>query len=188
MAGVIAAGCLISLTGCGADADSGQPGPGQPSVPAASPIPPVDNPRDVAAMAARTCELLTPQQAMGFGLDLPPLQLEGLFGTVSCEWGSSKRDLRVAISVFTNNPTLEIAYSQRQGRPFFELTDIAGYPTIATRSNADLPVCSVVVKPAELQSFTVTYDADKFNNNPQQSCGSGKQVAEVVLMNLPVKG
>lgn len=185
---MVMAGLLISLAGCGAEADSDQPRPAQQGVSAVSPIPQVDNPRDVAVMANRTCELLTTQQAAGFGLDLPPLQLEGLFGTVSCEWKNSGRDRRVAISVFTNNPTLEAAYSQRQGRPFLELTDIAGYPTIATRSDADLPVCSILVKPAERQSFTVTYDADEFDKNPQQACGVGKQVAETVLMNLPVKG
>jgi hypothetical protein len=33
----------------------------------------------------------------------------------------------------------------------------------------------------------VTYESDTFNNNPQQSCEVGKQVAAAVLMNLPLK-
>lgn len=157
----------------------------------ASPIPPVKNPRDVAAMARRTCELLTPQQAKGFDLDLPPQPSDGLFGTVYCVWTATTRDQRiikrVSISVFTNNPTLEVAYSKRQGFPFFQVTEIAGYPTIATRTNADLPSCDISVKPAERQSFSVSYDAETFNNNPQQSCEVGKQVAAAVVMNLPPK-
>ncbi len=191
VAGMIAAGSVIALAGCGGGTGAA-PEPVRPSPPqAASPIPLVKNPRDVAAMARRTCELLTPEQAKGFGLDLPPTPSDGLFGTLRCEWLSTTRERetlsQLDISVFTNNPTLEVAYSKRQGLPFFELTEIAGYPALVSRTNADLPFCDIDVKPAERQSVSVSYHSKLFNNNPQQSCEVGKQVAAAVLMNLPPK-
>lgn len=193
VATVVTVGCLILLAGCGADsAGGGSAGPGRPSPSfAVSPIPQVQNPRDVAAMARRTCELLTPRQAAGFGLDLPPMSSDGLFSTVYCAWRNTAPDRsgykRVAISIFTNNPTLEAVYNRRDGFASFELTAVGGYPATVTRSNADLPVCSVDVKPAELQSFTVTYESGEFDNDPQQACVVGKEVAKVVLRNLPPK-
>jgi hypothetical protein len=142
-------------------------------------------------MTQRPCELLTPQQATGFALDLPPKQMDGLFSTLECEWTSTTRERQllrfVHIRMFTNNPTLEVAYNQDRDRPFFELTEIFGYPALVSRSIADLAICDIDVKPAERQSVSVTYESKEFNNNPQQACEVGKQVAAVVLMNLPPK-
>ncbi|HEY3896695.1 MAG TPA: DUF3558 domain-containing protein [Pseudonocardiaceae bacterium] len=188
---VTACGIAILLAGCGTSPKTNpQPvGPGATNL--ESPIPAVKNPRDVTAMARRPCELLTTQQATKFGLDTPPEQLDGLFDTLRCKWTSTTRDRRIIrtvdISMFTNNPTLEVAYDQDRRRPFFDLIEIAGYPVIVTRPKADLPVCDIVIKPAERQSVTVSYDSDIFKNNPQQSCEVGKQVAAAVIMNLPLK-
>ncbi|MGH3883910.1 MAG: DUF3558 domain-containing protein [Pseudonocardiaceae bacterium] len=186
---VISASLVIVLAGCGTDTS---PVPVQPSpTEAASPIPPVKNPRDVTAMARRPCELLTTQQAARFGLDLPPKQRDGLFGTLECKWTSTTRERQLLRSVhvrmFTDNSTLEVAYRQDRDRPFFELTEITGYPALVSRSNADLPICDIDIKPSERQSVSVTYESKEFNNNPQQSCEVGKQVAAAVLMNLPPK-
>ncbi|MGH3719999.1 MAG: DUF3558 domain-containing protein [Pseudonocardiaceae bacterium] len=191
VASVVAASSVIVLAACGtgpgAPPEAVRPTPAQ----AASPIPPVANPRDVAVMARRTCELLTPQQATGFGLDLPPEQSDGLFGTVYCAWTNTTRDRRVirrvSIRVFTDNPTLEVAYNQDRGRPSFQLTEIAGYPTLVSRPLADEPICDIDVKPAERQSVAMTYESKEFKSNPQQACVVGKQVAAAVLMNLPLK-
>lgn len=186
---VIACGTAILLAGCGTSprTDPQRVGPGATKL--ASPIPTVKNPRDVTAMARRPCELLTTQQATKFGLDTPPEQLDGLFGTLRCKWTSTTRGQRifrtVDVSMFTNNPTLEAAYDQDRGRPFFDLTEIVGYPAIVTRPKADLPVCDIDVKPAERQSVTISYNSDTFDSNPQQSCVLAKQVAAAVIMNLP---
>lgn len=190
----VATSSAIMLAGChggtGPAPESGRPDPMQ----AVSPIPPVakKNARDVAAMARRPCELLTAEQATRFELDLPPDQLEGLLGTLRCEWTATTRDREtirtVDVSMFTNNPTLEAVYSRRQSYPFFELTEVSGYPAILTRTNADDPSCDIDVKPAERQSVSVGYRSKEFNNNPQQACEINKQVAAAVLMNLPPKG
>lgn len=158
----------------------------------ASPIPLVQNPRDVAPMARRACDLLTPQQASVFGLDLPPKQTDGLFGTTDCKWttvdheGTTVR--RVYVSMFTNNPTVEVAYAQRAGFAFFKLDLVNGYPSAITRSNADVPNCTFDVKTAERQSVTVTYDSEDLRSDPQRSCDVAKRVASAVLTNLPPKG
>jgi hypothetical protein len=191
VASVIACGSLIVLAGCGSGT-SAAPEPARLSpTQAASPIPPVTNPRDVTTLARRPCELLTSQQAVQFGLDLPPKQYDAALGDLGCKWTSATRDRRifrtVQIDTFTNNPTLEVAYSKRRGLPFFELTEIAGYPALVSRPLAHLPHCDIDVKLAERQSVSLSYRSDTFNNNPQQACEVGKQVAAAVLMNLPPK-
>jgi hypothetical protein len=132
------------------------------------------------------------QQARGFGLDFPPEQMDGFLNTFRCEWKTTIGDRRIIrtvfVSMFTNNPTLETSYTKNQSLPFFELTEIADYPTIVTRTNADLPSCDIDIKTAEHQSMTVIYESKEFNNNPQQACEVGKQVAEAMLMNIPLKG
>lgn len=110
-----------------------------------------------------------------------------------CAWTTTTNDLytvkRVSISVFTDNPTLEAAYNQDRGLPSFALTDIAGYPALVSRSNANSPSCDVDVKLAERQSVSINYESKEFDNNPQQSCVVAKQVAAVVvmMMNVPPK-
>ena len=193
LASLVAAGSVLMAAGCGGAGEA--PAPVQPSQPpVASPIPPVKNPRDVAAMARRPCELLTAQQATGFGFDLPAEESGGLFGTLDCQWSKTSREQelirKVDLTMFTNNPTLETEYSRdHRGLPFFELTEIAGYPAIVTRTNADIAVCDIDIKAAERQSVTVIYQSQEqaLKNNPQQSCEVGKQIAAAVLMNLPPK-
>jgi hypothetical protein len=188
---VTLAAALIVVSGCGAGTGA-TPAPAQSSsVQSASPIPPVKNPRDVAALARRPCELLTAQQVKEFGLGLPPRQYNAALGNLGCEWSTMSRQQdtirKVQIDTFTDNLTLEVVYNKYRNLPFFQLSDVAGYPAIATRTNADLPICDIDVKPAERQSFTLTYESEDFKSNPQQSCEVGKQVAAAVLMNLPLK-
>ncbi len=193
MASVVAAGSVIGLVGCGGGTGAGPQAASPSPAPAVSPIPPVKNPRDVAAMARRPCELLTAQQATGFGFDLPPQESDGLFGTRDCQWRRTTREQEllqtVDITMFTNNPTLEVAYSKDRGLPFFELTEVAGYPAIVTRTNADIAHCDIEIKAAERQSVTVLYQSDEqaLKNNPQQSCEVGKKIAAAVVLNLPLK-
>lgn len=175
---VIAAmvGVLTASAGCG---------DGMPARGADSPIPRVEKPRNIAAVAERPCELLNPQQAAEFGLDLPPRQLPGRFGNVECEWRSSRADIWVYLSPFTDKLTLEEVYDRRETLPYFEMTEIGGYPAILSRTEATLPVCDIDIKPAERQSVTVSYDSTAFNKEPQQGCVVGRRVAETVLSNLP---
>lgn len=189
--GVVMAGSVIVLVACGtgsqAPREPVQPNSAQPE----NPIPLVQNPRDITAIARQPCESLTTQQAREFGLDIPPRQYDAALGDVGCEWTTTTREREtirtVSISTFTDNPTLEVAYSKRAGLPFFELTQIAGYPTIVARTNEKIPICDIDIKPAERQSFSLTYHSEELRDNPQQSCEVGKQVAAAVLMNLPPK-
>jgi Protein of unknown function (DUF3558) len=184
LATMVAAGCAISMAGCST-------GPSTPQPARSSPIPPVKNPLNVAAVAGRPCELLNARQAAGFDLGLPPKQHDAAPGDLGCEWTSTSHEqdklTQVIISTFTNNSTLEAVYDREHGRPFFELTEIVGYPTIVTRSNPDQPHCDIAVKPAEFQSVSVSYDSKLFKNNPQMACVVGKQIAVAVLMNMPPK-
>ena len=184
----IAAALIVA--GCGTSGAALAPGQSN-STSAPRPIPAIKSPRDVAALAGRPCDMLTTQQAREFALSLPPRQYNFILGTVGCEWKTTSRNQKsirqVNVTTFTNNPTLEVVYSKDRNLPFFQLTDIGGYPAIATRTNADLPICDIDVKPAERQSFTLTYESEDFKSNPQQSCEVGKQVAAAVLMNLPLK-
>jgi hypothetical protein len=191
MATVITAGSVIALAGCG----TGTATPPQPvqstSTQAANPIPPVKNPRDVAAIAHRTCDLLTPQQAKNLGLDVPPTPSDGPFGTQYCVWQNITSEglmtKRLSVSVTTNNATLEVSYNQYRSRPDFNLVEIAGYPALISRSNVNLPSCDIDIKLAERQSVSITYIAREFSSNPQQSCVAAKQVMAAVVMNVPPK-
>ncbi|MGH3779118.1 MAG: DUF3558 domain-containing protein [Pseudonocardiaceae bacterium] len=194
LASVVAAGSIIVTAGCGSGTGAGPQAVRPSATPAASPIPPVKNPRDVAAMARRPCELLTAPQATGFGFDLPPKELDGLLGTLRCKWTRTTREQELVrtldVTMFTNNPTLEVTYSRdHRGLPFFELTEIAGYPAIVTRTNADIARCDIDIKAAERQSVTVIYQSEEqaLKNNPQQSCEVGKKIAAAVVLNLPPK-
>lgn len=194
-AAVITAGSVIMLGACA--------GPANPPTPTAVPPPSatqppgpipslVGPPRDLTAMTRRPCELLTPQQATGFLLDLPADQLTGLHDTLRCKWTTTTgtafeivRMLDVGLSV--NNPSFDAAYSRDRGLPFFEVITIAGYPAIVTMANAKLPICTVKIKVAEQQSVSVDYEDKTLNKNPQQSCEIGKRVAAALLTNVPPK-
>jgi len=143
-------------------------------------------------MTQRPCDLLTASQATGFQLDLPADQLTGLHGTLRCMWTTTTspahnivRMLDVSLSV--NNPSFEVAYSRDRGFPFFEVTDIAGYPAIVTMVNANLPICTVKVKVAEQQSISVAYEDKSLDKDQRQSCDIDKRVAAAVLTNVPPK-
>ncbi|MGH3938724.1 MAG: DUF3558 domain-containing protein [Pseudonocardiaceae bacterium] len=174
--GAIMVGLLIASAGCS---------PGTPAQATHHPISQVEKPRNIADIADRPCELLKPKQAAEFGLDLPPRQLAGKLGNVECEWRSSGLDVWVYISTFTDKLTLEEVYDRREVLPYFEITEIGGYPAIVSRTEATLPVCDIDIKPAERQSVTVTYDSTALHETPQQGCVVGKRVAETVLKNLP---
>lgn len=181
VAGVIVASSLVALAGCGYLEKAN----GAEKADAARAVPRVEKPRNIAAVADRPCELLNPQQAARFGLDRPPRQIPGRLGSMDCEWRSSKADVWVYISTFTNRLTLEEVYTRRESLPYFELTRIGGYPAIVSRTDESLPVCDIDIKPAERQSVTVSFDSTEFNKQPQQGCVVGRRIAETVLSNLP---
>jgi hypothetical protein len=106
---------------------------------------------------------------------------------VRCEWSNTSSGRTLDISAMTNNLTLEAIYSRRSSFPTFEVTEISGYPAILRRTNADLPLCFIDIKPAERESVSVVYESKEFATNPQQACVVGKQVAEAVIANLPPK-
>jgi Protein of unknown function (DUF3558) len=120
--GAFAAGALIVLAACGTSTSTSPAAAQASSALAASPIPPVKNPRDITTLARRPCELLTAKQAKEFNLDLPPRQYNAGLGDLGCEWEttSHNQDLvrKVQIDTFTNNPTLEVAYSKDRNLPF----------------------------------------------------------------------
>ena len=190
---MIVASSVIVLVSCSTGTGTGprpepvRSGPGQ----AASPIPPVNNPRDVAAVAHRTCDLLTSEEAKKFRLDLPPTPSDGLFGTVYCTWAQTTPELytvrRVSITVFTDNPTLEVEYNLDRNRPSFELTDVLGYPALVSRPAVGSPSCAIDIKLANRQSVSINYESRELNKAPQQPCEEAKQVAAAVVMNVPLK-
>jgi hypothetical protein len=199
-ASLIAVSSVI-MTGCAGATSAPAPAPATLRPPATlspsptqalGPIPPVNNPRDVTTMTRRPCDVLTPQQATGFRLDLPGDQLAGLHGTLRCQWttttGTAREIVRmVDVSLSADNSSFEAAYSRDRGLAFFELTNIADYPAIVTRTNPNLPICTVRLKVAEKQSISVDYEDKTLNKNPQQSCEVGKRVAAAVLTNVPPK-
>ena len=103
-----------------------------------------------AERRASTMSATSVQQASGFGLDLPPRVFDTALGDRGCEWTATTRDRQIVrtvdVSTFTNNPTLEVAYSKDQGLPFFELTEIAGYPPSLRGPTQTFPVATSTSK------------------------------------------
>lgn len=162
-------------------------GAGAPATPP-SPIPRIDKPRDVVAVSGRPCSLLSTAQAEQFGLDRPGQPMSGLGRSpVDCEWRNSKGDVWVYVSTSAHESTVEGVYARRAKLPAFELTNLAGYPATATRTDGKRPACDVDLKAADGQSVTVSYDAAELDKMPQRGCAVAKEVALAVLQNLPAK-
>lgn len=194
---LIAVSSVIMLAGCGgtshAPAPASAPTSPQPSPrPTVSPIPPLNNPRDITAMTQRPCDLLTAQQATGFQLDLPADQLTGTHGTQRCKWTTTTSPAReivrmLDVTLSLSNRDFDVAYDRERGLPVFEVTSISGYPAIVTMTNGILPICAVRIKVAEQQSIFVDYEDKSLNKNTRQSCEISKRIAAAVLTNVPLK-
>ncbi len=144
------------------------------------PIPPVRNPKNVAAI--QPCLMLTSAQLEANRIDQPG-QPKAVLGSAGCEWGDQAKTRQFAVFVDIGNDVLRNVYSQRLAIPVFELTQVAGLPAIRTKVDVDGPTCYFRVATAQTQTLIVRFTA--LRQDRQDPCGPAKAFAETVVGNLP---
>jgi Protein of unknown function (DUF3558) len=189
--GVMGVGLLVlgvMLGGCSARGSEPQKmsepqeieaAPSPPGAAPVNPIPPVRNPKNLAAIGP--CLLFTPVQLETNRIDQPG-RPKDVLGSSGCEWGDRARTRTIAVFVDIGNDVLGNVYAQRDSLPVFELTQVAGYPAIRTQDNVD-GTCYFRVATAEAQTLILRFTS--LRQRREEACGPAKALAETVIGNLP---
>jgi hypothetical protein len=144
------------------------------------PIPPVRNPKDLAAI--QPCLLLTPAQLEANRIDQPGRPKDAL-GSTGCEWSDKAHTREFAVFVDIGNDVLRNVYSQRDTIPVLEVTQVAGQPAIRTKDDVDGTSCYFRVAAADTQTLIVRFTS--LRQSHEDPCGPAKTFAETVIGNLP---
>jgi Protein of unknown function (DUF3558) len=144
------------------------------------PIPPVQNPKDLAAIPP--CLLLTPAQLEANRIDQPG-RPKDVLGSTGCEWSDKAHTREFAVFVDIGNDVLRNVYSQRDTIPVLEVTQVAGQPAIRTKDDVDGTSCYFRVAAADTQTLIVRFTS--LRQSHEDPCGPAKTFAETVIGNLP---
>lgn len=144
------------------------------------PIPPVRNPKDVAAI--QPCLMLTAAQLEANRIDQPG-RPRAVLGSAGCEWADTGQTRQFAVFVDIGNDVLSNVYSQRNAIPVFEITGVAGLPAIRTKDDVDGSTCYFRIATAEAQTLIVRFSA--LGQGREDPCGPARVFAETVVGNLP---
>ncbi|MGH3900450.1 MAG: DUF3558 domain-containing protein [Pseudonocardiaceae bacterium] len=174
--GAVLAGCSA---GGGEPAGAGTTPASSASAPA-SPIPPVQSPKNLAGLAP--CLLLTPAQLEISRIDQPG-QPKDVLGSAGCEWGDRARTREIRVFVDLGNDVLHNVYAKRETFPVVELTEVAGHPAIRTKDDVDGTTCYFRVAAAERQTLVLAFTS--LRQGREEPCESARALAEVVIGNLP---
>ncbi|HSL07047.1 MAG TPA: DUF3558 domain-containing protein [Pseudonocardiaceae bacterium] len=180
---LVALALAAVLAGCSA---GGGPPTGADATPAsaasapAGPIPPVRNPKNLAGILP--CLLFTPAQLEAHRIDQPG-RPKDVLGSPGCEWGDRARTREIRIFVDLGNDVLHNVYAKRETFPLLEVTQVAGYPAIRTKSDVDGSTCYFRVAAAERQTLVLGFTS--LRPGGEEPCRLAKALAEVVIGNLP---
>jgi Protein of unknown function (DUF3558) len=144
------------------------------------PIPPVRNPKDLAAI--QPCLLLTPAQLEANRIDQPG-RPKDVLGSTGCEWSDKAHTREFAVFVDIGNDVLRNVYSQRDTIPVLEVTQVAGQPAIRTKDDVDGTSCYFRVAAADTQTLIVRFTS--LRQSHEDPCGPAKTFAETIIGNLP---
>lgn len=171
------------LVGCSA---GGGQLTGADATPASSPsaaagaIPPVRNPKDLAAILP--CMLFTAAQLEANQIDQHG-RPKDVLGSTGCEWGDRARNRQIRIFVDLGSDVLHNVYAKRETFPVMELTQVAGYPAIRTMDDVNGTTCYYRVATAQSQTLVLGFTLLK--EGGQDPCGPARALAETVVGNLP---
>lgn len=146
----------------------------------AGPIPPVHNPKNLAAILP--CLLFTPTQLEANGLDQHG-RPKDVLGSAGCEWGDRARTRQVRIFVDLGSDVLRNVYAKRETFPLMEVTRVTGYPAIRTMDDVKGTTCYFRVSTAERQTLVLGFTS--LQGGPEDPCAPAKALAETVISNLP---
>lgn len=183
LAGCSAVTAGLALAGC-SSTSTGAAVPAPPSGGSQQLSPPVEAPVDVTAFGERPCDVFTPEQLAGFGLDRPGEQRTISAGNnEACSWTDSGTNGSLSVITFPDSDILEREYSNRDTYPVFEPIEIAGLPAVLRQNGAGSFRCVVIVGLAEQQGINVDF-ADR-REPYEDPCGAARMAAEVAVGNLP---
>lgn len=172
----VLAGCSTGgVAPTGADATPAS----SPSAPA-GPIPPVHNPKNLAAILP--CQLFTPTQLEANRIDQHG-RPKDVLGSAGCEWGDRARTRQVRIFVDLGSDVLRNVYAKRETFPLMEVTRVAGYPAIRTMDDVKGTTCYFRVATAERQTLVLGFTS--LQGGPEDPCAPARALAETVIGNLP---
>jgi uncharacterized protein DUF3558 len=159
--------CLVVLAGCARPEALSVAAP-DPSSPAKL-APQIPLPLDISSYADAPCTLLKP------GTPVAGDMATGVPDGATCTW-KAKTPLQpqITVTVDLKSGGLEALYRKRARLPYFEPTDIAGYPAVHTDTDRSVPdqgQCTVNVGMNEVTMITVTSTiADQRSLNYQVPC------------------
>jgi hypothetical protein len=175
---------LVSCSTGSVQSENADPASGSPAVSGASapddPIPPVRNPKNLAAI--QPCLLLTPTQLDANRIDQPGQPKDAL-GSAGCEWSDKARTREFAVFVDIGNDVLRNVYSQRETIPVLEITQVSGQPAIRTKDTANSASCYFRVAAADNQTLILRYTS--LGQSRADPCIPARAFAETVIGNLP---
>jgi hypothetical protein len=179
MALVLAAALAGCSSGSGRPSDAGIASGFSITTPE-DPIPPVRNPKNLAAI--QPCLLLTQAQLEANRIDQPG-RPKDVLGNTGCEWGDKAQTRQFTVFVDIGNDVLRNVYSQRDAIPVFEMTEVAGLPAIRTKDDVDGASCYFRVAAATTQTLIVRFLSRR--QSREDPCGPAKSFTETVIGNLP---
>lgn len=184
----IAVACLlgsgvIALTGC-SQAEPGTSAPAAPPKPPAT-KPQIANPKNLEAITD-ACQLLTPEQLGKLGTSTATEHRRSAWGEDSCTWGVDADGLQVNVapSTKTKQGLTSVLKTVRKTAPDEQ---VDGYPMVT--SDRATYTCGIYVQVNSDDTFAVETDKGSSGRPEHQDvCGVAKQVAGMVLTNLPPQG
>ena len=179
-----AIGCALAVStvaACSSPADPPPPTPNRYGAPV------VAAPRDVTPYASAPCDgPLTGDtlRELGFGNPGRPTRLTT--GVNSCTWEDYETEQAVSLAIYSTRDILVDTYRTRLF-PIFTAIRVQELPAVQEQSSSSATACTITVATADNQGFVVTYTRLEVaaGEQPDDPCGSGRQVVERVVASLP---
>lgn len=177
--------CAAPVPGAPSPAGSAASTDGAPAS-AVTDAPRVPNPRDVRGIAA--CDLLTPAQLNGFGLDPATAKASTQNTALNCGWRTRDGLGSVNVTAGTqfNVNGLDGLYLLRETYGVFEPGEMDGFPIVRAERNDSRSTgdnyCTIYVGVADEQ---LVWAATGYLKPTPPACDTSRAVMATVLTNLP---
>lgn len=185
---VLTAITLLILTSCSSGSAVAPPESApRPTEPDRFGAPQVTNPRDIRGRADAPCsDLLTPGQLRRIGFREVGETQQLMVGSTACNWDDRDTEQALTLVPYANRDLLADTYRARLFA-LFQPTTVADLPAVREQSEPTSIACTVTVGIADTQALEVTYTQLGLlrGERPDDPCGRGERIAEVVIGNLP---
>lgn len=175
--------CLVVLCGCAQPQSISMASP--PPAPTRL-APEVSLPLDVSEYAKAPCSLLKPGQAITRDL------AEGVAEGPTCRWrAKTAQQPEITATVDLKSGGLESLYQKRSRLPYFEPTEVGGFPAVRMDSERAVPDqgrCTVAVGVTDATTLTITSTiADPKTLNYPVPCPDADLFANAIIGDITKK-